>query len=60
VIRSAARQGRDPAQLLQDVVEQYLEEDARFVEEVTLGEDASKRGDFLTHEVERCFERFLE
>jgi CheY-like chemotaxis protein len=32
--------------LARDVIKQYLEDEARFVEAVTLGEEALDRGDF--------------
>jgi len=57
----AAHQGRNTDELVQDVLTRYLEEEARFVEAVTLGEDALERGEYLTHEevgerLERLFE----
>jgi len=48
--RSAAQQGRNPGELLQDVVTRYFEEEARFTEAVRLGEEALQRGEYLTHE----------
>jgi predicted transcriptional regulator len=58
--KSAARQGRNPDELVQDVVARYLEEEARFVEAVKLGEDALQRGEYLTHEqVGERLQRFL-
>ena len=47
---SAARQGRNPDQLVQDVVSRYFEEETRFVDAVTRGEEALQRGEYLTHE----------
>lgn len=47
---SAAKQGREPDELVQDVLTRYLEEEARFVEAVKRGEDALERGEYLTHE----------
>lgn len=47
---SAAEQGRKPDELVRDVVSRHFEEEARFVEAVTRGEDAFKRGEYLTHE----------
>jgi predicted transcriptional regulator len=59
--RSAAKQGRNPDELVQDVVTRYFEEEARFVEAVTRGEDALRRGDYLTHEqVGERLQRFLQ
>ena len=57
----AAQQGRNSDELVQDALTRYLEEEARFVEAVTLGEDALERGEYLTHEemgerLERLFE----
>jgi hypothetical protein len=41
---SAARQGRNPDELLQDVLTRHFEEEARFVEAVNRGEEAFERG----------------
>lgn len=58
---SAAEQGRNPGELVQDLVTRYFEEEARFVEAVTRGEEALQRGDYLTHEqVGERLERFLQ
>jgi len=58
---SAARQGRDPDQLVRDVVSRYFEEEARFVEAVRRGEGALQQGEFLTHEqVGERLQRFLQ
>jgi predicted transcriptional regulator len=60
LVHSAAQQGRNPDELVQDVVARYFEEEARFVEAVTRGEDALKRGEYLSHEqVGRRLQRFL-
>lgn len=57
---SAAQKGRDPDELVQDVLAQYLDEEARFIAAVKRGEDALQRGDFLTHEqVGERLKRFL-
>lgn len=57
---SAARQGRNPDELVQDVVTRYIEEETRFVEVVKRGEEALQRGDYLTHEqLGQRLERFL-
>jgi predicted transcriptional regulator len=59
--QSAARVGRRPDDLVQEVLARYFEEEARFIEAVTLGEDALERGEFLTHEqVGKRLERFLQ
>ena len=47
---SAAREGRDPDQLVREVASRYFQEEARFVEAVQRGEDAFERGEFLAHE----------
>ena len=57
----AAQQGRDTDDLVQDVLTRYLEEEARFIEAVRLGEDALERGEYFTHEevgerLERLFQ----
>jgi predicted transcriptional regulator len=60
LVHSAAQQGRNPDELLQDVVTRYFEEEARFVESVKRGEEALQRGEYLTHEqVGQRLERFL-
>jgi predicted transcriptional regulator len=57
---SAAQKGRNPDEFVQDVLTQYLDDEARFVEAVKRGEDALQRGDYLTHEqVGRRLQRFL-
>jgi len=57
---SAAKQGRNPDEFLQDVVARYLAEEDLFVEAVTRGEVALQRGDYLTHEqVGQRLKRFL-
>jgi len=58
---SAAKQGRNPDDLVQDVLTSYFEEEARFVEAVKRGEDAFHRGEYLTHEqVGQRLQRFLQ
>jgi predicted transcriptional regulator len=58
---SAAKQGRTPDELAQDVLAHYLEEEARFVDAVNRGEEALQRGDYLTHEqVGQRLHRFLK
>ena len=58
---SAAKQGRNPDDLVQDVLTRYFEEEARFVEAVKRGEDALQRGEYLTHEqVGERIQRFLQ
>jgi predicted transcriptional regulator len=58
---SAARQGRNPEELVQDVVSRYFEEETRFVEAVKRGEEGLQRGEYLTHEqVGQRLQRFLQ
>jgi predicted transcriptional regulator len=58
---SAAEQGRNPDELVQDVLTRYFEEEARFVEAVKRGEDAFERGEYLTHEqVGQRLQRYLQ
>ena len=58
---SAARQGRNPDDLVQDVLTSYFEEEARFIEAVKHGEDALQRGEYLTHEqAGQRLQRFLQ
>ena len=58
---SAARQGRNPDDLVQDVLTSYFEEEARFIEAVKRGEDALQRGEYLTHEqAGQRLQRFLQ
>ena len=60
VTNSAAQQGRKPDEFVQEVVNQYFEEETRFVEAVKRGEAALRRGEFLTHEqVGQRLQRFL-
>jgi len=57
----ASQQGRNPDEVVQDVVAQYFEEEDRFVEAVKRGEAALERGDFLTHErMGERLRRFLQ
>ena len=58
---SAARQGRNPDDLVRDVLTSYFEEEDRFIEAVKRGEDALQRGEYLTHEeVGQRLQRFLQ
>jgi predicted transcriptional regulator len=58
--RSAARQGRNPDELVQQVVARYFDEESRFVDAVNRGEKALLQGEDLTHEqVGQRLERFL-
>jgi len=57
----ATQQGRNPDEVVQDVVARYFEEEDRFVEAVKRGEAALERGEFLTHEqVGDRLRRFLQ
>ena len=58
--QSAARQGRNPDELVQQVVARYFDEESRFIDAVRRGEEALQRGEHLTHEqVGQRLERFL-
>ena len=46
----AAQEGRNTNELVQDTFSRYLEEQARIIEAIRLGEDALQRGEYLTHE----------
>lgn len=48
--QSAAQQGRNPDDFVQDVLAQYFDEEARFVAAVRRGDASLRRGEFLTHE----------
>ncbi len=59
--QSAAQKGRNPDQFVQEVIEKYFDQEARFAEAVQLGEDALVRGEHLTHEqVGERLQRFLQ
>ena len=59
--QSAAQQGRNPDELVRQVVSRYFDEESRFVDAVKRGEEALLRGDYLTHEqVGQRLERFLQ
>ena len=56
----AEQQGRNPADLVEEVVSRYFDEEARFAAAVNLGEEALQRGEYLTHEqVGERLQRFL-
>ena len=58
--QSAAQQGRNPDELVQEVVARHFDEERRFIEAVNRGEEALRRGEYLTHEqVGQRLERFL-
>ena len=59
--RSAAQQGREPGELVQQVAARYVDEESSFVDAVRRGEEALERGEYLTHEqVGHRLERFLQ
>ncbi len=58
--QSAARQGRNPDELVRQVVARYFDEESRFMDAVKRGEEALQQGRPLTHdEVGQRLERFL-
>jgi predicted transcriptional regulator len=58
--QSAAQQGRNPDELVRQVVARYFDEESRFADAVRRGEEALLRGEYLTHEqVGERVERFL-
>jgi predicted transcriptional regulator len=60
LVQSASQQGRNPDELVQELVERYFDEESRFIQAVNRGEEALRRGDYLTHEqVGERLERFL-
>ena len=59
--QSAAQQGRNPDELVRQVVARYFDEESRFVNAVRRGEEALQRGEYLTHEqVGQRLERFFQ
>ena len=57
----ASDRGRDADSLAQEAISRYLEEEARFLEAVKLGESQLERGEYLTHEeVGSRIERMLK
>jgi predicted transcriptional regulator len=46
----AAQQGRNPADVVEELLARYFDDEARFAEAVVLGEEALRRGEYLTHE----------
>jgi predicted transcriptional regulator len=60
LMQSATQQGRNPDELVQEVVARYFDEESRFIQAVNRGEEALQRGEYLTHEqVGQRLERFL-
>ena len=61
LMNSASQQGRNPDEIVQDVLARYFEEESRFQDAVLRGEDALRRGESLTHEqVGERLHRFLK
>jgi predicted transcriptional regulator len=59
--RAAARNGLTPDALAQEILAQYFEKETSFVEAVKRGEDALRRGEYLTHkQVGQRLQRFLQ
>jgi len=59
--RLASDRGQAEDVLAQEAITRYLEEEARFVEAVKLGEGQLERGEYLTHEeVGARIERLLK
>lgn len=48
--RSAAEQGRNPDELVLQVLARYFDEENRFIDAVNRGEKALSLGNYLTHE----------
>jgi len=46
----AEAKGRTVDGLAQDILARYLEDDARFIEAVNIGEAQLERGEYFTHE----------
>jgi predicted transcriptional regulator len=60
VADTAAREGRNPDEFVQEVVARYFEEERRLIDAVARGDVALDAGEYLTHEqVGRRLERFL-
>lgn len=59
--QAAAQQGRNPGDLVRQVVARYFDEESRFVDAVRRGGEALDRGDSLSHEqVGKRLQRFLQ
>ena len=46
----AAQQGRDPTEIIEEVLSRYLEDEARFLKAVDRGIEAAERGEFIEEE----------
>ncbi len=49
-VQIAAQRGLNASELAQEVLRQYLLDDARFIEAVNIGLAAADRGEFVEHE----------
>ena len=59
--QSAAQQGREPDELVRQVLARYFDEESRFRDAVNRGEKEFERGEYLTHEqAGQRLERFLQ
>ena len=60
ITRTPAGRFGNPDELVQEVVAQYFDEESRFIQAVNRGEEALRRGEYLTPEqVGQRLERFL-
>jgi predicted transcriptional regulator len=58
--QTAAQQGRNPDELVRQVMARYFDEESRFIDAVNRGERELLHGESLTHEqVGQRLERFL-
>jgi predicted transcriptional regulator len=58
---SAAQKGRNPDELVREVLTLYPDEESRFLEAVKRGEDALRSGEYLTPEqVGARLQRYLQ
>jgi len=58
--QSAAQQGRNPVELVKQVIARHFDEESRFVDAVNRGERALLHGEYLSHEqVGQRLDRFL-
>lgn len=58
--QTAALQGRNPDELVKQVVARYFDEESRFIDAVNRGEKALQCGEYLTQEqVGQRLDRFL-
>jgi predicted transcriptional regulator len=50
LVQIAAQRGLHPQDLVQRLVDRYLEDDTHFIEAVNIGLAAADRGEFIGHE----------